>query len=92
MKIIKYELCNRSNLGTEAAPLWQEYKIPVTLPWNEANEKIAEKEAHNGAYSIEDDGVEETEVLPLQTRVEKLEADAADLNEALNMILEGTTE
>lgn len=92
MKIIKYELCNRSNLGMEGAPLWREYLIPVTLPWSEANEKIAGIEAHNGIYSIEDDGMEAPQITTLETRLETLEAETADLNEALNLILEGTTE
>lgn len=28
----------------------------VTIPWSEANEKLAKREAHNGEYTIVDDG------------------------------------
>ena len=52
MKVIKYNLCT----------IVEEKEIlsPVTLGWSEANEEIAKKEAHNGEYTIEDDGVERT--------------------------------
>ena len=30
--------------------------MPVTMPWSEANEAIAKAEAHNGEYTIYDDG------------------------------------
>lgn len=55
-KIIKYDLCTRVNLGTEEFPVWKEIVSPVTIGWNEANEEIAKREAHNGEYTIEDDG------------------------------------
>lgn len=29
------------------------------IDWSEANEEIAKKEAYNGEYTIEDDGIEE---------------------------------
>jgi len=28
----------------------------VEMPWNEANEEIAKREADNGAYTVADDG------------------------------------
>ena len=33
----------------------------VETPWSEANGEIAKKEAHNGEYTIEDDGQPELE-------------------------------
>lgn len=56
MKIIKYNICHMANHGTEENPQMQEVLFPVEMGWNEANEEIAKKEAHNGEYTIEDDG------------------------------------
>jgi hypothetical protein len=36
----------------------EEVLTPIILGWSEVNEEIAKKEAHNGEYTIEDDGVE----------------------------------
>ena len=61
MKIIKYKLCTRVNRGTEEEPnIIEEVFSPVTIGWSEANEEIAKREAYNGEYTIEDDGVELT--------------------------------
>lgn len=51
MKVIKYNICSVVK-DTEVL-------TPVTMGWNEINEEIAKKEAHNGEYTIEDDGEEE---------------------------------
>lgn len=60
MKIIKYQLCNRVNYGTEEEPKWEDVLYPVEIRCTadnlEANEAIALKEAYNGEYTIEDDG------------------------------------
>ena len=53
------------------------------MPWSEANEETAKAQAHNGEYTIEDDGEEET-VTP--------EARIAELEDALDMLLNGVTE
>ena len=60
MKIIKYNLFARVNCGTEEEPNIEEVFTPVTMGWSEANEEIAKREAYNGEYVIEDDGVEKT--------------------------------
>ena len=73
MKIIKYNLFSGENL------------FPVEMPWSEANEEIAQKEAHNGEYTIVDDGIEET---PEQTQEERI----AELEEALALLLSGVTD
>lgn len=60
MKIIKYKLCTRVNRGTEEEPEWVDIlnpkEIRCTADKLEANEAIAQKEAYNGEYTIEDDG------------------------------------
>ena len=66
MKVIKYNL--RSivtkvvGVDEELEPqtVTEEVLTPVTLGWSEANEEIAKMEAHNGEYTIEEDGVEPT--------------------------------
>ena len=74
MKKIKYHLCTKINHGTEENPAWEEILSPVTMGWNEANEEIAKREAHNGEYTIEDDGIEEVVTPTTEERVEALEA------------------
>lgn len=51
-KVIKYNLCTDEN---------ESILIPVEMGWNEINEEIAKREAHNGEYTIEDDGQPEPE-------------------------------
>lgn len=55
MKVIKYNLCTRVNHGTEEEPNIEEVLSAVTMGWNEANEEIAKREAHNGEYTIEEE-------------------------------------
>lgn len=61
MKILKYNICTKVNHGTEEEPKTEEVLSAVTMGWNETNEEIAKKEAHNGEYTIEDDGQPEPE-------------------------------
>ncbi len=56
-KIIKYNLCTKINHGTAEEPQIDEIFYPITMTWNEANEEIAKREAYNGEYTIEDDGM-----------------------------------
>lgn len=86
MKILKYNFCTKVNHGTEEEPQFEEILYPVTMGWNEANEEIAKQEAHNGEYTIEDDGQPEPEVQPTP------EQRIAELEEALAMLLSGVTE
>lgn len=67
MKIIKYNICNiaEENLQTK------EILFPIILEWNEINEEIAKREAYNGEYTIEDDGVEDIQE---PTKEDKFEA------------------
>lgn len=73
MKVIKYQLCTEVNHGTEDDPKIEQVFSAVTLGWSEANEKIAQAEAHNGEYTIEDDG--EPELAP--TQIDRIEAQVA---------------
>lgn len=81
-KLIKYNLCCRTNLGTDKEPAWEEILSPVEMGWNETNEEIAKREAYNGAYTVVDDGVEAPTA---QTQEERI----AELEEALYMLLNG---
>ena len=85
MKIIKYDLCTMVNHGTEEDPEWVEILTPVEMGWNETNEAIATREAHNGEYTVEDDGVEEESESTPEERITELE-------EALALLLSGVTE
>ena len=75
MKNIKYNLCTKTEAGN--------ILYGVIMPWNETNEEIAKKEAHNGEYTIEDDGIEEAIEPTTEERLEALES------AMLEMILEG---
>lgn len=66
MKIIKYILAVKTNIGTKEEPVWEiseggKVEIQCTESNLEANEEIAKKEAYNGEYTIEDDGQPEPE-------------------------------
>ena len=57
MKIIKYKFLSAEiNHGTEEQPSMEQIFLEKTLGWSEDNEEIAKREAHNGEYTIEDDG------------------------------------
>ena len=86
MKWIKYKFLScEVNHGTEENPIVEQIFLDKSMHWNEANEEIAKREAYNGEYTIEDDGVEETHE---PTDAERI----AELEEALAMLLEGVTE
>lgn len=85
MKKLKYNLCTRVNHGTEEEPQIEETLLPVTMGWSEANEQIAKREAHNGEYTIEDDG--QPEPVAQRTDTERI----VELEEALDMLLSGVT-
>lgn len=86
MKILKYNLPTKVNTGTVENPQEMVIFFRVAMPWNEANEEIAKREAYNGEYTIEDDGQPEPEAQP--TDAERI----AELEEALAMLLNGVTE
>lgn len=71
MRILKYELCIRVNLGTEEEPLWNERRVPVEMNWSEENERVAAAEAAGGEYVIVE--CPDPEVAP-PTRLDTMEA------------------
>ena len=85
MKIIRYKFLScEVNHGTDENNEIEQIFLDKTLPWNEANEKIAMKEAYKGEYTVEDDGQPELEATP-EERITELE-------EALALLLSGVTE
>ena len=74
-KVIKYNLCERVNYGTKEEPKIEEILYHVTMGWNEVNEEIAKHEAHNGEYTIEDDG--QAELAEEPTQLDRIEAQVA---------------
>ena len=85
MKSIKYKVkgyTDEYNATTGQIDRREIFAV-VTLPWSEANEENAKKEAHNGEYVIADDGAEEVTTPTIAERVEALE------EALLEMVLEG---
>lgn len=74
MKYWKYQIANHANIGTEENPVWHEALIDKMIPATEENVEIAKREAYNGEYTIEDDGIEEITAPTTEERVEALEA------------------
>lgn len=65
MKQIKYKFLSAEiNHGTEENPNIKQIFLDKSMTYSEANEEIAKKEAHNGEYTIEDDGQPEPTVEP----------------------------
>lgn len=90
MKVIKYQV-----LGKTAAAVLkedgtyenvnQDLLFDVIRPYSEQAKELAENEAYNGEYTIEDDGLEETAERTQEERIK-------DLEEAFEMLLSGVTE
>lgn len=57
-KAIKYNLCTKVNHGTEETPQWGDVLSQVVMGWTDINEEIAQREAYNGEYTIEESGEE----------------------------------
>ena len=79
MKFIHYEFMQEVNVGTDEEPKIEAYLQTVSLgPMSddvfEANCAIAQREAYNGEYTIEDDGQPEPELEP--TQIDRVEAQA----------------
>lgn len=59
-KVIKYKFLScEVNHGTEENPNIEQILLDKVMSYSEANEEIAKREAYNGEYTIEDDGIEE---------------------------------
>ena len=75
MKIIKYKFLSAEiNHGTEEEPKIEQIFLNKSMTYSEANEEIAKREAYNGEYTIEDDGVEE---VATPTQLDIIEAQVA---------------
>ena len=60
MKEISYKFLSAGiSQGAEENPNIKQFFVDKTIPWSEANEEIAKREAYNGEYTIEDDGTPE---------------------------------
>lgn len=72
MEKIKYKFLSAEvNRGTKDSPDIKQIFLEKSMQWSEANEEIAKKEAYNGEYTIEDDGVEKT----VQEQIAELKAE-----------------
>ena len=74
MKMIKYPIYQNTLENGEVII------FPKDIPWNEANEEIAKREAYNGEYEIVDDGQPD----PIQTST--LEEEVEALKAAVTML------
>ena len=84
MKWIKYAINNPVNKGTEEKTEWEDNLFVLKVPYSETALVIVKETAHNGEYTIEDDGVEETAQRPQEERISELE-------EAMELLLSGVT-
>ncbi len=87
MKIIKYDIVNMVNYGTEENPKLEEVRYAVQMGWNAENEEIAKLEAHNGEYTIEDDGQPDPANIPSQ--LDRVEAQVNYTAMMTNTLMEG---
>lgn len=92
MKKISYKRCIKANYGTEENPQYVEAfqdKIIVchTDEAYERNLLIAQQEAYNGGYTVEDDGQPDPEDIPSQWDV--LEAQVTYTAMMTDTLLEG---
>lgn len=79
MKILKYI---RYDNFAEESDFYE-----VEMPWSEENEEIAKAEAHNGEYTVEDNGEPEPAEQPSQLDV--IEAQLAYTAMMTDTLLEG---
>ena len=80
MKIIKYDLCTELPDGSETLSAAQ-------MGWNAENEELAKLEAHNGEYTIEDDGQPDPSSIPSQ--LDRVEAQVNYTAMMTNTLMEG---
>lgn len=74
MKVIKFEVVEERNIGTEDAPEIIRELVPYEMGYTEQNYETACAKAYNGEYTIEDDGQPEPE--PEPTQLDRVEAQA----------------
>lgn len=77
-KLIKYKFLSAEiDHGTAEQPDVEQVFLDKTLVWSESNEAVAQREAHNGEYTIEDDGQEEIQQQTPEERIAALEEQLA---------------
>lgn len=69
MKYIKYRYCTKVEIPSKDGFNTEEVFSDIKMKWTEETEAIAKKEAYNGEYIIEDDGIEE-----MPTQADRFEA------------------
>jgi hypothetical protein len=80
MKFLHYKFVTAEiNHGTEENPDVELVMVEKQMGWSEAAEEIVKKEAYNGEYTIEDDGIETVAAPTHEERFEALEAAVAML-------------
>lgn len=74
MKMLHYKMLGYTEVYNETTGELERKDMPceVTAYWSESAEEIAKREAVNGEYTIEDDGVEE-----VATQLDRVEAQVA---------------
>ena len=56
MKIIRYQLATRCNVGTAEEPKWEDVLSESTMPYSEENLEMVKALSCNGVFTVEDDG------------------------------------
>lgn len=79
MKIICYKVLGKTTINVAkddgtSENIEQDLLYGIERPYSEQNEELAKREAYNGEYVIDDDGIEEI-VEP--TQLDKIEAQVA---------------
>ena len=83
-KFLSYEADRGTKENPEMAQIFQDKVIRCEEADLGTNEEIAKREAYNGEYTVEDDGMPE----PEPTDAERI----GDLEAALDLLLSGVTE
>lgn len=86
MKKVKYEILGYTGIYNPETDKTEQVTclVGVERPYSDENLAVAQKEAYNGEYAVEDDGQPEPEATP--------EERIAELEEALSLLLSGVTE
>ena len=79
MRVICYKVLGKTTIAVEKEDgtvenIEQDLLCGVEKPYSIENEELAKKEAYNGEYTIEDDGIEE-----VPTKLDMIEAQVAYL-------------
>ena len=93
MKWLKYTYCTAvpHSVDEDGNVIEREVLTEKAVPDTDAGRALAEKEAY-GEITEYNDGQEESTSPTLESRVNTLEADSAEMSEALDLLLSGVTE